>query len=251
MTAETRPTIVMVIQPRPQVFRCFRQHDHALVSGALARAWRFQDGTAPSFEAALAIASHDIGWVAADASPIIHDAADVPRDFITLPWSRRLKIYRAGIDTMERLHAYAGILGSIHFSAFASDENAPEFAAAERERRNRLIGELPTESTAALSRDYSLLKALDLASLFVCLTQPGSVRDAWPAWIENPMHVEGREHALRWEDDTTIVCTPSRFAAPVHLTIPYVDLPRPCIHDPAAVRRHWNGPVTALQVTVR
>ncbi len=253
----------MVVQPRPHVFRCFRQHDHAIASGELAKAWRWahdhehsglpsaEPSGPPSAATQLAVTTHDIGWVAADVTPVFDPERLRPFDFTTLPLAERLTIYRRGIDEMERLDPYAGLLGSIHFSGFIHPGVSAEFATFEQNRRNR-IGETLDFDAHRVGRDYNLLKALDLASLIICLSQPGSTPDERPPWLGDTLHVNGVAHTLTWEDATTLICTPSPFDAPVQLHIPYRDIPRDACTSAQGLAEAWdNATPEVLAVTVR
>lgn len=240
----------MVVQPRRDVFRCFGQHDHGLLSGALARAFRWPDGREPSLSVVLAIAAHDIGWTRADAAPTWCAARGRPHDFTSLPLPDRVAIYEEGVDAMERLHPYAGVLGSTHFSGFVHPEAAPEYLRHERARRDAIAASHGLDDTD-VARDYALLKALDLASLVVCLTAPGSVPEERPSWLSTVMRVDTHEVTLCW-DGEALVMSPSPLATPVHYTLPYADVDRERCTDAASFADAWAARTEgAMEVVVR
>lgn len=240
----------MVVQPRSTVFRCFRQHDHGLLSGALARAFRWPDGRAPSLSVVLAIAAHDIGWTRADAAPAWCRARNRPHDFTSLPLADRVAIYEEGVDAMERLHPYAGVLGSTHFSGFVHPEAAPAYLRRERARRDAIAADHGMDDTD-VARDYALLKALDLASLVVCLAAPGSIPDERPPWLTPVMRIDTQEVELCWDGDA-LIASPSPFAEPVRFSLQYADVERARCADAPSFAEAWaERSVGTMDVLVR
>lgn len=245
----------MVVQPRDNVYRCFLQHDHALVSGEAAARWVGDCGRRPDAVTCMAVATHDIGWTVDDRRPVFDPERQRPYDFMTAPADERLAVYRRGIDEMEALHPYAGLLGSMHFSAFVTPEEDPAFVAEETARRARLraVIERGVAGTGArlehAEEDYALLRAMDLLSLVVCLSAPGSDPTAYPRWIHAPLTVSGRARAMRWDDaaaEPTLRVEAFPFDGTFTLEVPYRDIPRRAYPDSAALDRAWDAATTGV-----
>lgn len=235
----------MVVQVRRNVFRVIRQHDHALASGALAGEW-IGTGNAPEplpLEVVLAAALHDCGWRDADAVPRRDPGADGVLGFLEHPREQRVRFYPAGIDEVERVHPYAGLLASLHYGRLPRDESTAAFLEAETERRQRLARELDLddEGLARLERHRRFVTLFDDLSLYACLAAPGSqTRPDWLLPDEVAATPDGEPLRLRWLAPDTIEVGPFPFRRTVELAIPARDLPRRRYEDDASVRRAWN-----------
>jgi hypothetical protein len=236
----------MVVQVRRDAFRVIRQHDHAIASGALAAAW-IGTGDSPAplpLEAVLGIALHDCAWRDADAVPRRDPATRAPLSFLEHPREERLRFYAEGIEAAERIHPYAGLLGSFHYSGFASGGGGEAFVRSERERQARLCRELGLDDRALdpLRLHRLFVTLFDDLSLFACLAGPASL--ARPSWLlpgdvaDAPASARLR---LSWRDGATVAVDPFPFREAVDLAIPARDLPRMEYEDDAALRRAWNG----------
>lgn len=260
----------MLVQRRKRAIRLIRQHDHALVSGALAHAWRREGAaSAVSFELALAVALHDVAWIPLDRRPRLHAATGRPADFQDYPLGAKLDAYREGLDRLEVLHPLASLLGSLHYAAFVRDEG-PEAAAAraflegERRRRSRLSASVPADSATEeaclagglpLQEALELLRFFDRLSLLVCLSAPGSSSEARPAWLEPLDRVEepgGRELGLAWAGEGHLLVKPFPLRSPLAVRIPYRDLPPGPFGGEEALGRAWkSAPERSWRLEVR
>jgi hypothetical protein len=210
----------MVVQPRGDSLRLFRQHDHALACREIALSWA---GAELSYDALLAIGMHDCGWIDDDAAARVDPDTGTPYDFIHMPLSDRARIYSRSIGDAERLSAYVGLLVSTHFASFLSEAVAPEFLAEERARRARLL-EVVGTARDNVDSDYAALKALDLLSLAACLTAPGSDESSWPSWLVGTVQIAGVETELRWSDEETLVVDPFPLRRDVRVRLPFGEI---------------------------
>lgn len=243
----------MVVQIRRNAFRVIRQHDHALGSGVLAAAW-IGCGDRPDplpFEAVLGAALHDCAWLPVDAVPRRDPSSDGILSFLRHPRRERRRFYAAGIDDAERIHPYAGLLASLHYSGFDRGES-PDFEDAERARRDRLIRALALddERLAELARHRGFVTLFDDLSLFACLAGPSS--RARPEWLLPGDVAEipgGARLRLAWHDDETVTARPFPFRDTVELAIPARDLPRVEYENDAAVRSAWDDAAPVIHRT--
>lgn len=168
----------------PAVFLVTQPH-HALVSGALGRAWggeRFGE-VVPRDEVLLAASLHDIGWLGWEAAPELHAATGRPHSFLDLPLERHLAIWERGPRDAAAIHRYAGLLVSLHatglYARFRTGDPPPPLRAfLERELawQQAMIESLaheprwaPHVTEAALRRNQRLVAAWDALSLALCL----------------------------------------------------------------------------------
>ncbi|MFT6395263.1 MAG: hypothetical protein ACJAYU_000005 [Bradymonadia bacterium] len=215
----------MVIQPRSDTLRLFKQHDHALTCGEMARFWRgFERQESLEFEAMLAIAMHDCGWIDDDEQVRLDPKTSWPYDFVRMPIPQRSAVYRRAIEEAERVSDYAGLLVSVHFSGFAVSLDT-EFAAAEAERQERLRAALGDRAEQS-ERDYFALKTLDLLSLAACLTPPGSDENHHPRWLTRQVDIGGVSVELRWEAENRLELSHSPLRQPVMIRLPYREIVR-------------------------
>jgi len=240
----------VLVQVRPEGLRLIRQHDHALASGALARAWTPPDRPELPFALVLAVALHDVAWIPVDREPSLDASSGRPHDFQSLPAGRKLAAYAAGLDRAEALHPAAGLLGSHHYAAFArsGSDSAPEaterFLEGERERRRRLEGSagaaipgIPVEEA------LELLRFLDRLSLLLCLSAAGADPDSVPPWLEPRGRAEppdGRMLRLAWRGEGRVLLEPFPLGGPLTLEIPFRDLPPGPFAEADELRGVWE-----------
>jgi len=246
----------MILQPRAdQTLRVIRQHDHALLCGECAAHWRGPGANAqdqPSAAAILAIAMHDMGWRETDAmhADLPWNAeAGQPYDFQSMPTELRARIYTQGIDDAAALHPHAGLLTSRHYRSFVPRDAAPDFHANEEARRRKLqTHALVQGEIANFEADYALLRYLDLLSLYVCMTTPGSDSSFWPGWLGGSpaRHTlparEGDVPAhVAWRDEQTLTVEPFPFRSEVRFVLPCRDLPRASFADREEFLEAWRA----------
>jgi hypothetical protein len=175
----------MIIQPHDGGWLLFRQTDHALLSGAFARAWG--NDLFPALErrdeTLVAAARHDDGWADWELQPTLRPDG-TPVDFIRIPVSEHVPLYRRGIDLVEREDAYAGLVASMHGERLYTRpfhpgmdpridhlqgedrELAETYVAGERARQERLLAETGGPAEEA----WRLLQVWDRLSLLVCMS---------------------------------------------------------------------------------
>lgn len=270
----------MIVQPRSDRLRLVRQHDHALAAGELAHAWRPDSGPLP-FRLVAAVGLHDVAWRELDDRPRLDPETGRPHAFDTYPLGPKLRAYAAGIDEMEAVDPWIGLLGSLHYASFLDGGAARRFLASERERRERLRAKLrgrraggagAGEGEAAprggggaeeggapagtggggrgagvegrLRRHLRWLKFFDGLSLRLCLAPPAVADDALPAWIDRDAPATppaGQELTPRWSGEGRVDLGPAALAGPVTLEVPFRDLPRLGYDDADALEAAWRG----------
>ena len=179
----------MIVQEHGDGLLLFRQTDHALLSGAFARAWGNDSIPAPERREStlVAAARHDDGWSEWELAPKLKKDGE-PVDFIRIPVAEHVTLYRRGIDLVEAEDSYAGLIASLHGERLYTRpfypgmdprieylegtdlELATAYVEAERARQERLLG---TISGNGLKDDaeegWRLLQVWDRLSLLVCM----------------------------------------------------------------------------------
>jgi len=179
----------MILQEREGALLIFRQTDHALLSGAFADAWGNDRIPVPARrESTLVAASrHDDGWSRWELAPRLGPHGG-PVDFIHIPRSEHVELYKRGIDLVESEDDYAGLLASLHGERLYtrpffpgmdpqiknlkdSDlELATAYVEGERKRQERLLGTIGGNGTRDDSEEgWRLLQVWDRLSLLVCM----------------------------------------------------------------------------------
>lgn len=258
----------MLVQVRRDGMRLVRQHDHALMAGALARGWGAAGpkGRPRPFRLVLATALHDLAWRELDAEPRFDAERGRPYGFDEHPLEPKLAAYRTGLNRTEEISPYAALLGSLHYASFLGAGEASGFLSFEEERRERLLAELarpPLEEARVpapgggeagapgpalerrVERDLAWLKFFDGLSIRLCLTAPGGLEDELPPWLEPDRPLEppegGEPLRLAWEGPGTATLRPWPLAVPVRLEVPVRELGARRYADAAALRRAWQS----------
>jgi hypothetical protein len=207
----------MLTQHREDVLRLIRQHDHALLAGALAFAWRGPDGAGIPWTTALATALHDVVWMEEDRIPRVDPVTGAPYDFTTLPPALKRAFVDAGVERLATLDPEVAALVSAHHRTLA------------------------TRASVDPDPPLAWLRFFDNLSLFLCLTAPGTT--SIPPWLSDSL-TPPAPLTLRWLGPDSVGVRPYPFGAPVRGVLPYRDVPRRRYPDQGALSRAWNDATT-------
>ncbi len=184
----------MIITPHEGSLLLVFQHDHALLAGRLASAWRaeFIAHRDRRSEVLEAVALHDAGWQEADARGVFDTSTGRPASVLSLPLKAYPPIWGSSIEQAARRGPLAGYLVASHFVAIHSavlekmgrpSEIDPEGQAAlqafkeEAERTIARFAEGISSSPisppfplaeGALENDLRFLQLNDILSLALC-----------------------------------------------------------------------------------
>ena len=145
------------------------QPAHALVAGALARAWA--DAFAPRDSVCLAAEQHDVGWTEWELAPELDAATGLPYAFADLPVPRRLALWAGAGERLVPQSRYAALLVSLHGTLLVERFPPPEHASLVDAylTRERAFQETLRESLRAdpveLARNRELVFTWDALSL--------------------------------------------------------------------------------------
>lgn len=217
----------MIIRDTEHEFIMTAQHDHAELSGHVARNLKRQFFIKDGYidDVIKAVYEHDRGWIRMDASPIWNDRTSEPFSFGNYPLYPKLVLYRLGIDEVEQINPYAALLSSLHYCSFSvfhgtTDKECLGFFRFESERQTKLRKVLSNISDGVIEAHLQLLQLCDHISLYVALNHPGVSKEDEHPWYKSgfngsqSFHPNGSELLIaNWIDVETIRITPSPFVA--------------------------------------
>jgi hypothetical protein len=250
-----------------------RQADHALLSGWLAAAWGAPPWTAPRpYDSAVVGARlHDVAWTAFDETlPCRPDGR--PYAFPEVARAITTRLYRQGVDAVEAIDPYAGLLSSLHFSGFFTShwgwqhwhppptlereegEAIRGFVDHELGRQRRLRGELGIDGAREreLMCNYFWLQLWDRISLDICRYGFSGWSGDYPETPAGPgpgaesvrLHVELEPGGVCRLDPYPLLALPYR------ARVPAVRVPTAAAADPEELRSAWlAGGADAIEVT--
>jgi hypothetical protein len=213
----------MIVQKRHSETRLISQHDHGILSGQFAARW-VEPETEERLDDVLILTAelHDYAWTDIDRSIRHWREPDQPADFLTYPEDEKLVIYQRGIEELGQMHPYAGLLLSYHYTAFTSEERAPMFIKRQKAMREQFRQDCRDRGfdPSNAEKDFELLKLLDVLSLIICVTPPGSDEEYWPFWL-NPSHLlEKFNFETKWKNGSLQI-DPFPFDQVIETQVPY------------------------------
>jgi hypothetical protein len=208
----------MLIQRRNGALRLIRQHDHALLAGTLAFAWRTATGEGPTWETALATALHDVVWREEDRRPRFDPEAGIAYDFTTVPPDHKRDFVEAGIGRLEQVDPALAALVRAHHRSLAKGSRVDP------------------------GSQLAWLRFFDNFSLLACLTPPGSLPEAHPPWLAtSAVHPPDGSQAVTWRSEDELSLSPFPFGStPLVVEIPYRDLPERRYESEVELRDAWE-----------
>jgi hypothetical protein len=252
-----------------------RQSDHAMLSGWLAAAWGAGPWEPPEPYDSTVIGArlHDLAWTPFDeALPLRPDGR--PYSFIEVSRVMAVRLYAAGLDAVESIDAYAGLLNSLHYSGFYTSHwgwqhwGRPEglegeerqavegFVATERARQQRLRERLGIDDSQdrRLMCSYFWLQLWDRISLDICRFGFHGHAEDYPAM---PARVGTDAPSVRLhlelEPDGTCRLDPYPLLTdPYRAQLPAARVPLATAASAGELRRAWvGGSGDAVEVTFR
>ncbi|MGN7312360.1 DUF3891 family protein [Alkalicoccobacillus gibsonii] len=251
----------MIIRKQDQMFHCIRQHDHAYISGEIAKHW-----IEPVSESVLTgVYEHDRAWIPLDEKVRVATNQQMPYDFISFPLEWKLAAYTKGVDEVEVHSPYSAFLCSKHYCSFfsgsiTSEPGVSEFLTHEENRQQSILNTLEVSPSASeRSQDFTLLQFCDDLSLYICMNPPGIRKSDEVSWFKNgfaqlfPFAPKGIQ--AEWKTESEIMLEPFPFKESLTLTFSVYELPsdtwKQADQDiPLDTLTHYTQTVTLVPVTV-
>jgi hypothetical protein len=219
----------MIVRETAEHFICYKQPDHAQLSGSIAKAWKRE--LIPSGElfaqTCYAIENHDNGWHIPDELPIWNEKLKQPTSFVHYPLPLKLHFYKVGIDSLD--NDYAKLLCSKHYTSFfanATGEEEKEFFLNETMRQTEILDNA-LYNEKLVEYHFYMLQICDDISLFICLHQPGTKPENYSDWFKNGFRHsetllgENKKIEIRWKNDDHLQLINSPLQQQVSVLLPY------------------------------
>ncbi|MDO7908006.1 DUF3891 family protein [Paenibacillus sp. JX-17] len=248
----------MIARETQKEFVMTSQHDHAILSGEMAKQFRpelFID-TAYRDDVLLAITQHDRGWLGLDENPIWDDRSHVPFSFSEYPLFPKLPAYIRGIDEVEEMSPYAALVCSLHYCSFTQirESSHPECAAYiqhELSRQAKLRAQLPPLNEEVVHRHFQLLQFCDGLSLYVCMVDSRPEQNVNQTWFKKGTNSPvGRDtYKAKWINEREILIDlfPFEESAQFALDTRYVS--KASREELGVDQAYWQTPESRIEFT--
>ncbi|WP_270181557.1 DUF3891 family protein [Alkalihalobacillus sp. CinArs1] len=204
----------MIVYEHNDCFVMIRQHEHALLSGQLAKKLNrtYWPDLSYQYDVLYAIHHHDRGWKTLDSVPIWNDDEKFPFSFMDYPLPIKLDYYQKGIEEVLNYSSYAAYLCSKHYQSFfkqATSRRGVSFYNHESKRQKDLLHDFEVQEDL-FTFHFQLLQFFDDLSLYVCFQEPGVTKENELTWFKEGFSqsfyfLEKDERILaNWKDDHTI-----------------------------------------------
>jgi len=252
----------MIVREHENEFIMIEQADHSVISGDCFANWKLELLKGAEFADAVryAITNHDFGWHDFDKMPFWNDVTEAPYNFMDFPVIPKLVFYKNGVDELENLNPYAGMLASRHYSHLSigdSDwEEAKEFIKFEQERRERLENNITDFNSDLFEFHYATLAVCDNFSLYVCLNEPGSTKQD-----EHPLFKEGfpipaaldlfkeKKFSMKWLCNDEVKISPFPFNNETNVTLKQRTVSKNSIKQDGLIKSYMDAPVREISIT--
>lgn len=225
----------MIIRQTVRDIECIKQHDHAYISGEVAKHWL----EPVQSEVYVAVLEHDRAWIPLDQ--IIKYDADrgLPHDFISYPLENKLTAYTRGLDEVQEKSLYAALLCSKHYCSFFSGSitektEVQEFLEQEQKRQQEICESVEINAKQ-LAEDFKLLQFCDDLSLYVCMNNPGITKSEEVSWFKNgfPQSFSFAPNGIqaKWVDDKQVSLDPFPFVEPLTISFSVYSLPMSLLEE--------------------
>ncbi|MFC0559556.1 DUF3891 family protein [Halalkalibacter alkalisediminis] len=222
----------MIIREREHEYVFISQHDHANLSGKIARQFKGNFFQSDDFmkDAITAVYEHDRGWIKLDQAPIWNEQEKGPFSFAQYPLTPKLIHYKLGLEEVQDISKYAALLCSMHYCSFfstAKDKKSKAFLRSEKKRQEQLREKIDGIDYKLLNQHFRLLQVCDDLSLYVCFNEPGTSKENEHPWFKEGFRkselFNDGQHSLcsTWVDDETISVTGFPFVKEFEANLDY------------------------------
>lgn len=253
----------MIIFEQSESFILVTQHDHAMISGKLAQNWKddYFLGLERKGEVVLAAREHDRGWIELDAAPLWNEKGQRPYSFDDYPYLPKITSYKKGIDEVENMSIYAGLLCSLHFASFVQETNDPicrNFWYEEKMRQQKLFTELEIEDSwdkeKHLFYHLDILKFCDNLSLYICINEPGVHKSNEHHFFRNGFpqifpFANNQFIQAYWNNEDTVSLSVSPLKKELQVSLPIKIIKKDLINKLGLIQAYNYTPIKTRTVT--
>lgn len=252
----------MIVREYPENFIMIAQHDHAAISGLMAKMWQdklFRDSPKrPSVE--YAAQNHDIGWKWIDTAPFWNDLKKTPYTFTNYPTAPKTVLYRYGIEEVAQKDSYAALLCNRHYSRFLQknpSEAAQKFIQEQKTWSKNVKASLDDFDQDSYDFHYGILQMLDDISLFICLNEPGATGDELHPFFKNGISknegltvIQGENVHIHWRGQRTIKLDPFPFTGKFIILLKQRTVTKKAIKENGLVDSYQSAPEETVEITL-
>ncbi len=250
----------MIIRETSLGFIMVGQHDHAQLSGEVARHFRKEFfPTSQWYNDALeAVFQHDRSWIGLDDTPVWNDQHAAPMSFVDYPLIPKLTFYQKGLDETEAMNPYAALLCSMHYTSFLGNHLLPAehlFMKTEKERQRNLRKMFPEINQNLIHLHFQLLQLCDNISLYVCLNEPGIGKQQEHPWFQKgfsrseAFNAENRQRLMpAWLDTLRISIHPFPFDREFSTTLKFREVSRQSLETLGMRTAYAQAPLQEQEV---
>lgn len=251
----------MIVRERENDFIMIEQDHHAKISGEVMGYWQESlfIGKELRKSVEFAIENHDYGWKNIDKMPFWNDMKQSPYSFSNFPLPSKVLVYSHGINEVEKQDPYAALLCSHHYSHFLMNDSSQEarsFIREEKWRQNRIIDLIGKVNQDTFQFHYGLLKLGDNFSLYLCLNEPGILKEKEHYFFRNGLELPpglkelSKEMELSWKDVNTICVTPFPFHSSFIIKLMQKVVSKESIMINGLVESYQNAPYEEIELKV-
>ncbi len=254
----------MIIREHNNTYIMIEQTHHAHISGELAKQWRDDlfKGNAMRESVIYAIANHDLGWNGLDQTPFWNDLKNAPYDFRTFPMIPKFVFYKDGIDAVEAVDLYAGLLCSRHYMQLnlrnKHIEAASLFIEGEQKRQESIIEKLSGFNTELYDFHYTLLAILDNFSLYLCLNEPGTTKREEHVFFKDGIVIPRFQDFLgmnkldvSWKDADAVEVAPFPFKDTFKLNLEQRVVSKKEITEKGVIASYLAAPIERVEIDIK
>ncbi|MGG3469761.1 DUF3891 family protein [Neobacillus pocheonensis] len=255
----------MIIRERDHSYIMITQHDHAKISGEIVRNWKekYFEGIDRKEEVVLGIFEHDRGWIEPDAAPLWNRNKQKPYSFMDFPLDLKVEFYKKGINEVEKMSLYASLLCSLHYVSFLQYEEDPigtKFVEEEITRQLHLLkmcgilGKMGKEKQ--LQYHLSILKFCDNLSLYICLNEPGAIKDKKHHFFQDGISpsftfANNKPIQVKWADQETVSLSVFPLKKQVEVTLKFKEVKKEAIKSHGLISAYTKTHYSHKSVTIK
>ncbi|SDN26004.1 DUF3891 family protein [Alkalicoccus daliensis] len=249
----------MIIQEKEHSYIMISQHDHAAISGSIARNYAVDYFPFSDFQQEFiqAVLQHDQAWVEIDKVPVWNDVKGRPYSFIDFPVPMKLVHYKAGIDSHEPENPYGALLQSKHYASLVGEsEEEAVFWEREKDRQQKIIQllGLTKDHEELIEEHFKALQFCDSVSLYTCMQPPGTENK-----YKNAEH--GFQHGKQfkfsngedvigdWKNNMQIQLSPHPFKEDFDVTLLYKEVQKDDISIKGIAKAYHGAPLCEHKFT--
>lgn len=252
----------MIVQAYPDKFIMIAQHDHAAISGLMAKRWKdifFKDHHKRS-SVEFAVRNHDVGWELMDEAPFWNEYKAAPYTFTDYPTAPKTVLYRYGIEEVAQSDNYAALLCSRHYSRFLQknpSDAAQKFIREQEDWSKNVLETMSDFDKDVFDFHYGVLQMLDDISLFICLNEPGATGDDLHFFFKKGIEkhdgitsIPNEKLDIYWNDKQVVCLNPFPFTDTFTIRLKQRTVTKKMIEQKGLINSYRDAPLETIEIEI-